>query len=169
MNPQPTPPNANQIFNNLYTAVTLATSTNGYGDQFTWRNDSEPFPYQEASWADVAIQPCSENGGRLTLKATTYPLKPNDKNFSTKVQRVQEVWETQGYTVKHVFGTGSMETIATEFDDGTVVTYLAGVGGEAVTASTECHPEFDKNNENTAQTYPAHNAATLKPTAALDR
>lgn len=151
-------PTANEVFHNLYTTITLATSANGNETKFRWKNNTQPFPHQEASWADVTVFPCDNDQGQLKLMAgTTYDLNLHNENYQQQIENVRTTWEAHGLTVRNVGASKGMMQIATDLDDGSTVVYTAGIGGESIEADTICLAEF-KGDPSTAQTYPAAKA-----------
>ena len=147
-------PDANEVFQRMYSVVTLAVSANGQQEKFRWKNNSRPFPFEEASWADVTVFSCDEGTGNLELKATTYGQDLGVEDYLGQVEKVRGVWESRGLTVRNVGGSRGMFQIATDLEDGTTVVYTAGVGGESVEASTECFAGF-MGDESSAKTFPA--------------
>lgn len=150
-------PSTNEIFKDMYSAVTIAASANGNEAKFRWKNNTMPFPYQEASWADVTVFPCGEGKGNLELKATTYDQNLGTKNYQDQIKKVRQAWESRGLKVRNVGESKGMMQIATDLAHGTVVVYTAGVGGESVEADTQCFAGF-KGDESSAQVYPGEKA-----------
>lgn len=155
----PEEPSANQIFHTLYTTVTLAASANGNQENFRWKTNTEPFPYQQASWADVTVFPCDNGNGQLELEATTYDQNLGTKDYLDQIEKVRTTWENHGHTVRNVGSSKGMMQIATDLEHGTVVVYTAGIGGEAIVAVTECFSGF-KGDTSTAETYPGETGVT---------
>ena len=150
-------PDANEIFKEMYSAVTVAASANGNEAKFRWKNNTKPFPYQEASWSDVTVFPCGEGKGNLELKATTYDQNLGTENYQDQINKVRQAWESRGLEVCNVGESKGMFQIASDLDHGTVVVYTAGVGGESVEADTECFAGF-KGDELSAQIFPGEKA-----------
>ncbi|SIJ67375.1 Uncharacterised protein [Mycobacteroides abscessus subsp. abscessus] len=149
-------PGANEIFKEMYSAVTVAANANGNEAKFRWKNNTKPFPYKEASWADTIPWSCDDEGkGQLKLNAgTTYYQNFHNEDYQSQVEKVRQAWESRGLKVRNVGGSKGMFQIATDLDHGTVVVYTAGVGGESVEADTECFAGF-KGDESSAQVFPA--------------
>lgn len=151
-------PDANEIFKEMYSAVTVAANANGNEAKFRWKNNTKPFPYREASWADVTVFPCDEGKGQLKLNAgTTYDQNLHNEDYQSQVEKVRQAWESRGLKVRNVGESKGMFQIATDLDHGTVVVYTAGVGGESVEADTECFAGF-KGDESSAQVFPGEKA-----------
>lgn len=150
-------PDVNEVFKEMYSAVTVAASANGNEAKFRWMNNTKPFPYKEASWADTIPWSCDDGKGNLELKATTYDQNLGTENYQGQVEKVRRAWESRGLKVRNVGESKGMFQIATDLNYGTVVVYTAGVGGEAVEAKTECFAGF-KGDESTAQVYPGEKA-----------
>ncbi|WP_237207713.1 hypothetical protein [Rothia nasimurium] len=151
-------PDANEVFREMYSAVTVAASANGNEAKFRWKNNTMPFPYQEASWADVTVFPCDGGTkGRVSLMATTYDQGLGSKDFSAQVEKVRTAWESRGLRVRDVGSSKNNREIATDLPHGTTVVYSAGAGGESVEASTECFAGF-KGDESSAEVFPAEKA-----------
>lgn len=156
----PEEPSANQIFHTLYTTVTLAASANGNQEKFRWKTNTEPLPYQQASWADVTVFPCDNGNGQLKLEATTtHDRSIDNPNYLDQIEKVRTTWENHGLTVRNVGSSKGMMQIATDLEHGTVVVYTAGVAGEAIEADTECFSGF-KGDTSTAETYPGETGVT---------
>ncbi|SIL68019.1 Uncharacterised protein [Mycobacteroides abscessus subsp. abscessus] len=150
-------PDVNEIFKEMYSAVTVAVSANGNEAKFRWKNNTNPFPYKEASWSDVTVFPCEEGKGKLKLMATTYDQGLGSEDFSAQVEKVREAWESRGLKVRNVGSSKNNSEIATDLPYGTTVVYSAGAGGESVEAETECFAGF-KGDESSAQVFPGEKA-----------
>lgn len=150
-------PDVNEIFKEMYSAVAVAASANGNEAKFLWMNNTKPFPYREASWADVTVFPCGEGKGNLELKATAYDQNLGTENYQHQINKVRQAWESRGLKVRNVGESKGMFQIATDLEHGTVVVYTAGVGGESVEADTECFSGF-KGDESSAQVFPGEKA-----------
>ena len=151
-------PDANEIFKEMYSAVTVAASANGNEAKFLWMNNTKPFPYKEASWADTIPWSCDGGTkGRVSLMATTYDQGLGSKDFSAQVEKVRAAWESRGLNVRTVGSSKNNSEVATDLPYGATVVYTAGVGGESVEADTECFAGF-KGDESSAQVFPGEKA-----------
>ncbi len=153
-------PDANEIFRHVYSVATAATSANGNEAKFRWMNNTKPFPYKEASWADTIPWTCTDQEGTARVEfiaETTYGKDLRNENYREQVEKVRTAWESRGLRVRSVGASKGMIQIATDLDYGTVVVYTAGLGGESVEASTQCFAGF-AGDESSAKTFPAEKA-----------
>ncbi|WP_237197813.1 hypothetical protein [Rothia nasimurium] len=152
-------PDVNEVFKDMYSAVTVAASANGNEAKFRWMNNTKPFPHKEASWADTIPWSCDDEGkGQIKLNAgTTYDQNLHNEDYQSQVEKVRQAWESRGLKVRNVGESKGMFQIATDLEHGTVVVYTAGVGGESVEADTQCFAGF-KGDESSAQVYPGEKA-----------